>query len=174
MQDALTFHRPPREYPPAVPHERLRIAPPPTQPPPPHTSLIQILFPVVGGVGLVGFAIVYRNSAFLIVAGAMIVLLLVFSIGMRWSQKRSVRKRAAEDARRYAKYLRERDAELAEAGELQRAALARLYRTPGGCGHCWSSARTYGSAAPTTATSCTSGSAPASSRSTARWSSTSA
>ena len=99
-QDALTFHRPPREYPPAVPSERLRIAPPPTQPPPPHTSLIQILFPVVGGVGLVGFAIVYRSSAFLFIAGAMIVLLLAFSIGMRWSQKRAVRKRAADDARR--------------------------------------------------------------------------
>ena len=130
-QDALTFHRPPREYPPAVPSERLRIAPPPTQPPPPHTSLIQILFPVVGGVGLVGFAIVYRSSAFLFIAGAMIVLLLAFSIGMRWSQKRAVRKRAADDARRYAKYLRERDLELAEAGERQRGALARLYPEPG-------------------------------------------
>ena len=130
-QDALTFHRPPREYPSAVPSEPLRIAPPPTQPPPPHTSLIQVLFPVIGGVGLVGFAIVYDNSAFLIVAGAMIALLLVFSIGMRWSQKRAVRKRAAADARRYAKYLRERDIELAEAGELQRGALARLYPDPG-------------------------------------------
>ena len=114
-----------------MPSERLRIAPPPTQPPPPHTSLIQILFPVVGGVGLVGFAIVYRSSAFLFIAGAMIVLLLAFSIGMRWSQKRAVRKRAADDARRYAKYLRERDIELAEAGELQRGALARLYPEPG-------------------------------------------
>jgi ESX secretion system protein EccC len=129
--DALTFHRPPREYPPAVPSERLRIAPPPTEPPPPHTSLIQILFPVVGGVGLVGFALVYGNSAFLIVAGAMIVLLLAFSVGMRWSQKRAVRKRARDDARRYTRYLRERDAELAQAGELQRGALARLYPEPG-------------------------------------------
>src|SRR5918999_3794378 len=125
-QDALTFHRPPRDYPPAVPSERVRIAPPPTEPPPPHTSIIQILFPVIGGVGLLGFALVYGNSAFLIVAGAMIGLLLIFSVGMRWSQKRQVRKRAAEDARRYARYLRERDAELAEAGELQRAALGRL------------------------------------------------
>jgi S-DNA-T family DNA segregation ATPase FtsK/SpoIIIE len=129
--DALTFHRPPREYPPAVPTERLRIAAPPTQPPPPHTSIIQLMFPVVGGVGMVGFALVYGNSLFLYIAGAMIALLLLFSIGMRWSQKRAVRKRAAEDARRYAKYLRERDAELAEAGELQRGALARLYPDPG-------------------------------------------
>ena len=115
-QDALTFHRPPREYPPAVPTERLRIAPPPIQPPPPHTSIIQLLFPVVGGVSMVGFALVYRNTLFLYIAGAMILLLLLFSLGMRWSQKRQVRKRAADEARRYAKYLRERDAELAEAG----------------------------------------------------------
>ena len=94
-QDALTFHRPPREYPPAVPSEPLRIAPPPTQPPPPHTSIIQLLFPVVGGVGMVGFALVYGNSTFLYIAGAMLVLLLAFSFGMRWSQKRGVRKRAA-------------------------------------------------------------------------------
>jgi DNA segregation ATPase FtsK/SpoIIIE, S-DNA-T family len=129
--DAQTFHRPPREYPPAVPVERLRIAPPPTEPPPPHTSLVQVLFPVVGAVGMVGFALVYGSSAFLFVAGAMIVLLLLFSIAMRWSQRRGVRKRAAADARRYAKYLRERDNELARAAELQRGALARLYPEPG-------------------------------------------
>ncbi len=130
-QDALTFHRPPREYPPAVPSDPLRIAPPPTQPAPAHTSIIQMLFPVVGGVGMVGFAIVYKNSTFLYIAGAMLVLLMAFSFGMRWSQKRGVRKRAAEEARRYAKYLRERDSELAEAGERQRAALARLYPDSG-------------------------------------------
>src|SRR5918992_382007 len=84
--EALTSPRPPRESPPAVPSERLRIAPPPTQPPPPHTSIIQLLFPVVGGVGMVGFALVYRNTLFLYIAGAMILLLLLFSIGMRWSQ----------------------------------------------------------------------------------------
>ncbi len=130
-QDApTTLHRPPREYPAAVPAEQVRIAPPPVEPPPPHTSLIQILFPVVGGVGLLGFAIVYDNTAFLLIAGAMIVLLLAFSVGLRWSQKRQVRKRAAEDARKYAKYLREREIELTSAGDLQRAALARLYPEP--------------------------------------------
>src|SRR5688500_6681626 len=117
-QDALTFHRPPRAYPRAVPSDPLRIAPPPTQPVPPHTSAIQLLFPVVGGVGMVGLAIVYRSSMSLYIAGAVLLLLLTFSFGMRWSQRRGVRKRAAEEARRYAKYLRERDSELAEAGEL--------------------------------------------------------
>ena len=49
---------------------------------------------------------------------------------MRWSQKRGVRKRAAADARRYAKYLRERDTELAEAGEPPARARSRLYPGP--------------------------------------------
>ena len=75
-QDALTFHRPPREYPPAVPSERLRIAAPPTQPPPPTASTIQLLFPIVGGLGMVGYAFVYRNPTFLWVAGGMLMLML--------------------------------------------------------------------------------------------------
>jgi S-DNA-T family DNA segregation ATPase FtsK/SpoIIIE len=114
-----------------VPTEKLRIAAPPTQPAPPHTSIIQLLFPVVGGLGMVGYAFVYRNPTFLYVAGGMLTLMLLFSVGMRWSQKRGVRKRAAQDARRYAKYLREQEGELAQAGELQRAALARLYPDTG-------------------------------------------
>jgi S-DNA-T family DNA segregation ATPase FtsK/SpoIIIE len=130
MSDQLVFHRPPRAYPAAVPTEPLRIAAPPTEPPPPHTSLFQVLMPLAGGVGLVGFALVYRNTTFLYVAGAMIVLMLCFSVGMRASQKRGVRRRAGADARRYARYLGEQDRELAEAGELQRAALARLYPDP--------------------------------------------
>src|SRR4051794_29844473 len=130
-QDALTFHRPPREYPPAVPSEKLRIAPPPTQPTPAQTSIIQMLFPVVGSLGMVGYAFVYRNPTFLYIAAGMLTMMLMFSFGMRWSQKRGVRKRAAEEARRYARYLREQEAELAEAGELQRGALNRLYPEPG-------------------------------------------
>jgi S-DNA-T family DNA segregation ATPase FtsK/SpoIIIE len=125
--DQLTFHRPPRAYPAAVPSEPMRIAAPPTEPPAPHTSIIQVLFPVVGGVGMVGFGIAYGNTVFLYIAGAMCLLLLLFSVAMRWSQRRGVRKKAAADARRYAKYLRERDIELASAGDLQRAALQRLY-----------------------------------------------
>ncbi|MBE2319678.1 type VII secretion protein EccCa [Solirubrobacter sp. CPCC 204708] len=122
-----TLHRPPRAYPPAVPSDKLRLAAPPTEPQPPQVGIISLLFPVVGGVGMLGFAIAYGSSTFLYIAGAMICLLLLFSIGMRWSQKRMVRKRAAADARRYADYLRQTDRELAVAGELQRGALARLY-----------------------------------------------
>jgi S-DNA-T family DNA segregation ATPase FtsK/SpoIIIE len=114
-----------------VPSEKLRIAAPPTQPAPPNASIIQLLFPIVGGLGMVGYAFVYRNPTFLYVAGGMLMLMLLFSVGMRWSQKRGVRKRAAQDARRYAKYLREQEGALAEAGDLQRGALARLYPDPG-------------------------------------------
>ena len=130
MTSAQTFHRPPREYPEPVPSEPMRVAAPPTEPVPPSSSIIQTLFPVIGGVGIFGFALVYGNTAFLYIGAGMMVLLLGFSFAMRWSQKRGVRKRAASDARRYARYLRERDDELAEAGELQRAALRRLYPEP--------------------------------------------
>ena len=114
-----------------MPGEPLRLAAPPTEPPPPHTSVIQLLFPVVGGVGMLGFALVYGNTTFLYIAGAMIVLLLAFSFGMRWSQKRGVRKRAAAEARRYADYLRERDPELARRASCSARALARLYPDAG-------------------------------------------
>ena len=129
--DPHTFHRPPREWPPPVPTERLRVAAPPTVPTPAQHSLLQVLMPLVGGVGLFGYALVSGNSAFLFIAAVMMGLLLAFSIGMRASQARAVRRRGAQDARRYASYLRERDEELAEAGDLQRRALARLYPDPG-------------------------------------------
>src|SRR3954454_9313824 len=122
-----TLHRPPRAYPPAVPSEPLRLAAPPQEPQTPHTGIISMLFPVVGGIGMLGFSLAYGSSTFMYIALAMVVLLVAFSFGMRWSQKRSVRKRGAEEARRYAAYLRDQDADLARAGELQRGALARLY-----------------------------------------------
>ena len=124
----------PSRWPTPVPSDLARIGSPPIEPTPPHMGVIQTLFPVVGGVGLLGFAIAFGNSVFLYIAGVMIVLMLGFSLAMRWSQRRGVRKRAAADARRYAAYLRERDDELAEAGELQRRALDRLYPTPGSSG----------------------------------------
>ena len=130
-----TLHRPPRAYPPAVPSEPLRLAAPPQEPAPAHTGVIQTLFPVVGGLGMLGFALVYGKSAFMYIALAMVVLLIGFSVLMRWSQKRSVRKRAAEEARRYATYLRERGQ---RAGARRRAAARRARtactRTPSSCG----------------------------------------
>jgi hypothetical protein len=65
--DPLSFHRPPRAYPAPVPAEPLRVAAPPTEQPPIHSSVLQVLMPLVGGVGLVGFAVVYRNTTFLYV-----------------------------------------------------------------------------------------------------------
>ena len=127
MSPATTFHLPPREYPPKVPAEPLRIGAPPILAPPVQHGLLQTLFPVVGGVGMVGFALVYGNTAFLYIAGAMMVLLVAFSIGLRWSQKRAARRKAAADAQRYAVHLREKEEELTEAGEIQRRAGARLY-----------------------------------------------
>src|ERR1700750_1990679 len=69
--DPHTFHRPPREGPPPAPTDRLRIAAPPTVPTPASHSLVTALMPMVGGVGLFGFALINGSSAFLFIAGAM-------------------------------------------------------------------------------------------------------
>lgn len=131
MLQPSTFHRPPRSFPPPVPKEPVRLAAPPVEPPSAQHSLIQTLFPVVGSVGLLGFALIYHNRTFLYIAVAMVLLMLVFSVALRWSQKRGVRKKAAADARRYGKYLREQERALGVAGERQREALARLFPDPG-------------------------------------------
>lgn len=109
----------------------MRLAAPPVEPPSSQHSLIQTLFPVVGSVGLLGFALIYHNKTFLYIAAGMVVLMLGFSIALRWSQKRGVRKKAAADARRYGKYLREQENVLSVTGERQRDALARLFPDPG-------------------------------------------
>ncbi len=132
MPSPSPFHRPPRSFPPPVPKDPVRLAAPPVEPPSSQHSLIQTLFPVVGSVGLLGFALLYHNRTFLYIALAMVFLMLVFSVAMRFSQRRGVRKKAAADARRYAKYLREQDRAIGDAGERQRDALARLFPDPGG------------------------------------------
>src|ERR1700710_2176679 len=66
-----TSHRPPREWPPPVPTDRLRIAAPPTVPTPASHSLLTALMPMVGGVGLFGFALINGSSAFLVIVAAL-------------------------------------------------------------------------------------------------------
>jgi len=127
----VAFHRPPREYPAPVPSQPLRVPQPPTVPTPTHQPLLQVMFPVVGAVGMVGYALLFGSSGFLLIAGAIVVLMLVFSFGLRWSQRRAARRSAGREARRYAKHLRDIDSELATAGDLQRRALGRLYPESG-------------------------------------------
>src|SRR4051794_31016539 len=129
--DPNAFHRPPRAYPSPVPSDPLKVAAPPTEPTPTHQGLVSALMPVVGGVGILGFAIVYGNKAFLYIGIGMCVLMVGASFAMRASGRRGIRKRAAAEARRYAAYLKTTDQELAQAAELQRGALARLYPDPG-------------------------------------------
>ncbi len=131
MDQPATFHRPTREHPTPVPKERVRVAAPPTLPTPVHHGMMQTLFPILGSVGFLGFALVSSNTTFLYIAIGMAVLMVGFSVVMRYSQKRGERKRAAAEYRRYAAYLRKLDRELADAGDLQKAALARLFPDAG-------------------------------------------
>ena len=103
----------------------------------------------------------------------MIVLMVGVSIAMRWSQKRGVRKRAAAEARRYAKYLRERESELAGPGSSSAGRSRVCIRSPARLWTLLVKRQTRLGAPPRPqATSCTCASARAACRSTARSSST--
>jgi S-DNA-T family DNA segregation ATPase FtsK/SpoIIIE len=121
------FHRPPREWPEPPPSDELRIHAPPTKPEPSTGGLMQALFPAIGSVGLLGFALVYHNPLFMYVALGMVCLSILFAFGMRYSQVRSVKKRRARNRRRYRMYLTGVERDLARDADLQLAAADRLY-----------------------------------------------
>ena len=123
-----TFHRPPRDRPDPPPTDELRVHAPPTRPEPPAGGgLIQAAFPALGSMGMVGFALVYRNQLFLYIAVGMVFLSIVMVIGMRWSQARSVKKRRMSNRRKYRAYLGTVERQLAKDADAQLVAADRLY-----------------------------------------------
>jgi DNA segregation ATPase FtsK/SpoIIIE, S-DNA-T family len=122
-----TFHRPPRDRPDPPPTDELRVHAPPTKPEPPTGGLMQAAFPALGSMGMVGFALVYRNTLFLYIAVGMVFLSILMVIGMRWSQARSVKKRRISNRRKYRAYLNSVERQLAEDANAQLVAADRLY-----------------------------------------------
>jgi S-DNA-T family DNA segregation ATPase FtsK/SpoIIIE len=120
------FHRTPRDYPPPVPDEQLVVQAPPQTSSTPGSSLLFALFPILGGLGMVGFAFVYKNKLFLIIAGGMVLVTVLFGLLMWWSQRRQGRLSARRQRRRYRDYLAAQDRRLAEIAALQRASGERL------------------------------------------------
>src|SRR4051794_13534879 len=120
------FHRPPRAYPQPVPADELVLQPPPQSFAGPPQSLLFALFPVVGGLGIFAFALVYHNPLFLLIAGAMVTVTILFGVLMYWSQRRQGKQSARRRRRRYREYLAGQERRLAEVAALQRAAGERL------------------------------------------------
>lgn len=93
-------------------------------------SLFQALFSAAGSLGMVAFAFIYKNKAFLIIAGALALLSLVFGMGMHLQQKRGSRRQRRKARQRYLDHLADRERVLDSVADAQRAAALRLYPDP--------------------------------------------
>jgi S-DNA-T family DNA segregation ATPase FtsK/SpoIIIE len=122
----VSFHRPARSYPEPVPVEPIEVAEPPSVPPGTQWSWLQLLLPVVGSLGMLGFALVYRNAVFLMVAGGIAGLTLVIWIGIRVQQVREARRNRRKAAARYRAYIARQGERIERVSSLQRSGLERL------------------------------------------------
>ncbi len=124
------LHRPPRDFPPPVPSERILLATPPTVGSGHAEGWMHVLFPVVGSLSMVAFALAYGNKIFLYIASGMVVLALVYAIAMRSGQKRSGKKSARRQRRRYREYLVAQERAIADVADVQVAAATRRHPDP--------------------------------------------
>jgi len=123
----VVFHRPARSFPEPPPSERIEVAGPPSVPSGTQWSFLQLMLPVVGSLGMLGFALVYRNALFLMVAGGIAALTVVIWIGIRVQQVREARRNRRKAAARYRTYLAEQQERIAGVASLQREGLDRLH-----------------------------------------------
>lgn len=85
------------------------------------------LFPIMGSFGMIAFALVYGNPLFIYIGVGMAFLAVLFVIGMRWSQTRSVKKKRQSNRRKYHGYLTGVERELARDATAQLSNGDRLY-----------------------------------------------
>lgn len=123
----VPFHRPARAFPEPVAGEPVVVAAPPTVEPPSGHAFMQVLFPLVGSLGMAGFALVYRNPLFLAVAGGIVVLSVVITVAVQVGQRRGARRKRRRDAERYHAHLDEQRARLAAVTVAQRTAADRVH-----------------------------------------------
>jgi DNA segregation ATPase FtsK/SpoIIIE, S-DNA-T family len=123
----LVFHRPARVHPEPVQAEPIIVSPPPTVPQPMHGTWLQLLLPVVGSLGIIGFALVYRNTVFLAVAAGIAVLTITLWIAIRVQQSRGAKVARRQAAARYRTYLSEQRTKIGEVASAQRRRLDHLF-----------------------------------------------
>ncbi|MDQ3916116.1 MAG: type VII secretion protein EccCb [Actinomycetota bacterium] len=124
------IHRPARIFPEPLPRERISVAAPPRIQDPGTGGFFQFLFPLVGSLGMLGFAFIYRNVLFLIIAGVVAGLMVTMSIGLRVQQKRARARTRARQAGRYRQHLEEKRSELEFAAKRHRDALEHVHPGP--------------------------------------------
>jgi DNA segregation ATPase FtsK/SpoIIIE, S-DNA-T family len=128
----IPFHRPARLFPEPIPAEPIQVAPPPTIPDRARGTWLQLMLPIVGSMGMLGFALIYRNVLFIAVAGGIAFLMALLWIGIRVQQGREARRRRRENAGKYREYLDRERQQIEEVATAQRRSLERLHPGPEG------------------------------------------
>ncbi|MBO0767152.1 MAG: type VII secretion protein EccCa [Solirubrobacterales bacterium] len=129
MAGAGSFHRPPRSFPPALPTDKLAIAPPPTL-----TQKIggwsQLLVTICGALGMAAFAFIMPSKTFLIVMGVFVGLMVLSAVVMQVSQRRAGKQSARHKRKLYRQYLDDRAEQLEGFRQRQHELDERLYPEP--------------------------------------------
>src|SRR3954452_7324273 len=124
---SAVFHRPPRDYPPMLGPRELQVPLPPPSDDAIRISWVQGLLPLLGSLGMVGFALIYPNRLFLYVSIGMVAASVLASVGVIASQKRHSKRQARRQRASYAGFLDRTERTLRDAGEQQRLVGERLY-----------------------------------------------
>lgn len=126
------IHRPARVQPAPVEPGVVAIAAPPALPDPVGNVVWQVIAPVLGSVGMLGFAVVLREPRYLIMAGVLAGVMLLSGIISRVIQTRGDRKRRAVTATRYREHLTKSQALLETAADGQRSIIQHNHPSPAG------------------------------------------
>ncbi len=126
-RDAWLVHRPARTWP-VLPTARPHQLPtPPADLAGDSPSLLTTLVPLLGSLGIVGFAVVSGSVAFLVVAGFMVVAVVGGTLATRIASSRRTRRRAERRRAAFTEAVQAAAAASDEAGQQQRDALLGLY-----------------------------------------------
>jgi ESX secretion system protein EccC len=126
-EGTLLHHRPARLFPAPLAAEPVTIASPPLVPEGRRGLALQLALPLVGSLSILGFAFIFRNTVFLIVAGAVAGLSALVTVAVAIQQRRGDKRSRRRKAARYRAYLDETAATLSRLADEQRARLAVLH-----------------------------------------------
>ncbi len=125
--DQIDLHRPARRYPAPVDVDVVEVATPPQAPLEQGNAIWQILVPMLGSMGIFGFAIVMGDSRYLIMAAVLAGAMLLSGIVSRIVQTRSIRRKHRNQVGRYRTHLQRVTRQLETAAASQRRGAAMLY-----------------------------------------------
>lgn len=117
------LHRPARTWPVPPPGQPIKLAAPPAEPDPQSGGWLQSLLPMVGGLTIVGFAVISGRLVYLFIALFLIIALVGASVGTRVAQRRKDREKRSRTRQRYLEHAARAEREANSAAEVQRAGL---------------------------------------------------